>query len=344
MIGGSHISFSIKPENQVIMFEGSTVALITPFTRGGKVDTGTLRRLTRLHIERGTDSILVSGTTGESPSLSGREYREVIETVIDECEGRVPVIAGCGTNSTWKAVELTREVQRLGASGGLSVCPYYNKPTQEGLYRHFMKIAEIGLPIMLYNVPGRTSVNLLPETVRRLSEHENIVAIKEASGDLDQIQEICRLTGNEFTLLSGDDGLTLDVLCHGGKGVVSVTANLLPSKVKAVVFRSLSGDTVGARDLHHHLLPLHRAMFIETNPIPVREALKFAGWDVGKPRLPLTAMTRQGKNRLKEVLSMYTHEIESEHSQFLSGKTKSGKTKSGKTKSRKTRNRKADRK
>jgi 4-hydroxy-tetrahydrodipicolinate synthase len=325
MIGGSLISFSIKPEDQVVMFEGSTVALITPFTRSGKVDTVTLRRLTRFHIERGTDGILVSGTTGESPSLSGREYKEVVETVIEECDGRIPVIAGCGTNSPWKGVELTGEAQRLGASGGLSVCPYYNKPTQEGLYRHFMEIAEVGLPIMLYNIPGRTSVNLLPETVRRLSEHENIVAIKEASGDLDQIQEICRLTENELTLLSGDDGLTLDVLCHGGKGVVSVTANLLPSKVKAVVFKSLSGDSGGARDLHHHLLPLHGAMFIETNPIPVREALELAGWDVGKPRLPLTTMTRHGKNRLKEVLSMYSHEIESEHSAILRGSKKRGR-------------------
>ncbi|MFQ6102836.1 MAG: 4-hydroxy-tetrahydrodipicolinate synthase [Candidatus Glassbacteria bacterium] len=299
------------------MIRGSIVALITPFNSMGSLDIQLLRDLINFHMKSGTDGILVSGTTGESPTLTPQERRALLEVAVEECGGETTVIAGCGTNSTVKAIELTREALEIGATAGLSVCPYYNKPTQEGLYKHFMEIGDVGLPIVLYNVPGRTCVNMSPETVRRLSLHDNIVAIKEASGDIGQIKEILNTSRRGFSVLSGDDSLTFDVLKHGGSGVISVTANLLPGKVKEVIGKAIDGDWEAAGKLHDHLLPLHRGMFIETNPIPVKEALNLIGWSVGVPRLPLTKISKDGLTSLKRILSEYEADIDKEHSPFL---------------------------
>ncbi len=298
------------------MIKGSIVALITPFSKTGDLDNRVLRELIRFHIARGTDGILISGTTGESPSLTPAERRALLDIAAEECGDKVCLIAGCGTNSTWKAVDLTDEARRAGATFGLSVCPYYNKPTQEGLYRHFMTVADCGLPLILYNVPGRTSVNMTAGTVRRLSRHENIVGIKEASGDLSQIQEISSTTSDDFIVLSGDDALTLDVISRGGKGVISVTANILPGTVSEIVREGLLGNLEKSRLLHDHIIPLHRGMFIETNPIPVKEALSLLGWQVGEPRLPLTTMSEVGRSHLRKLLVSYLAELEDEHAAF----------------------------
>lgn len=299
------------------MIRGSIVALITPFTRTGALDRETCRDLIRFHAVRGTDAVLLAGTTGESPTLDTREKESFVELALEERGSKMGLVLGCGANSTKTAVSLTRRAKELGADFGLSVCPYYNKPTQEGLYRHFMEVADVGLPIILYNVPGRTSVNLEPATVERLSHHDNIVAIKEASGDMSQIQEVARLKGDRLSLLSGDDALTFDVVCGGGSGVISVTANLLPGPVREVVTMGLQGSVEKARSLHHNLLPLHRAMFIETNPSPVKAAMNLIGWSVGKPRLPLVALTKKGRAFLGKLLSRYEQRIREEHADFV---------------------------
>ena len=301
------------------MIQGSIVALITPFTERGRLALDVLRALLRFHKASGTDAVLVGGTTGESPTLSHEEWRSLVETAVEECGTHPPVVAGCGANSTLKAVELTREAREIGASYGLSVCPYYNKPPQEGLYRHFMRVADVGLPLVIYNVPGRTSVNITPGTVKRLSLHGNIVGIKEASGSIAQTQEIAALLGDSFSILSGDDALTFDVLCHGGRGVVSVTANLLPVRTKKVVDAALSGNIERARKLHYHLLPLHNGLFIETNPIPVKAAMRLLGWNVGESRLPLTRISPKGRAFLKKLLGRYSPDFEAEHVAFREG-------------------------
>ncbi len=284
------------------MFRGSMVAIVTPF-KDGEVDQEALRRLVRFHLESGTHGIVPCGTTGEGATLSYEETRLVGEIVLEETAGRVPVILGTGKNSTSQTIAMTRLAKEIGAQGALVVTPYYNKPTQEGLYQHFLTVAEaVDIPIILYNVPGRTSVNLEAETVIRLSEIGNIVAVKEASGDLVQISEIISMCGDAIDVLSGDDFLVLPILAIGGSGVISVVANIVPRKMAALYNYFNDGEFAGAKSLHYQLLPLCRAMFFETNPIPVKTALGFIGMIRPEIRLPLWSMGETNKHKLRVVL------------------------------------------
>ena len=287
------------------MFKGSIVAIVTPF-REGKVDEDAYRELIEFQIENGTSAIVPCGTTGESATLNMAEHARVIDIAIETVNKRVPVIAGTGGNSTLEAIELTRHAKEAGADATLQVTPYYNKPTQEGLYRHFKAIADsVHLPQVLYNVPGRTSVNMLPETVARLAELPEVVAVKEASGNLGQMAEIVRLAGDKITLLSGDDNLTLPVLAIGGTGVISVVANIVPGDSAKMVDAWLAGDLEKARTLFYQLLPLCKAMFYETNPIPVKTALGLMGKIRDEMRLPMSPMSPAGLERLKAALKAY---------------------------------------
>jgi 4-hydroxy-tetrahydrodipicolinate synthase len=271
------------------MFEGSFVAIVTPF-KNGKVDAKALKGLIEFHIKNGTNGIVPCGTTGESATLNHREHEEVIRIAVETCEGRVPVLAGTGSNSTHEAIELTLTAQQLGADGALLITPYYNKPTQEGLYQHFVAVAkETKLPIVLYNVPSRTSINMLPATVARLSQVQNIVGIKEASGNLVQVSEIIKSCGPAFKVISGEDALTWPILALGGKGVISVTANLVPDKFARLCKAALAGDMETARSIHYELMKLNDIMFIETNPIPVKTALAIMGRIDNEFRAPLCA-------------------------------------------------------
>ena len=287
------------------MFEGSFVAIVTPF-KNGKVDAKALKELIDFHIENGTNGIVPCGTTGESATLSHHEHEEVIRIAIETCRGRVPVLAGTGSNATHEAIELTLSAQKLGADGALLITPYYNKPTQEGLSQHFVAVAkETRLPIVLYNVPSRTSINMLPETVARLSKIENIVGIKEASGNLVQVSEIIQSCSADFEVISGEDALTWPILALGGKGVISVTANLVPEKFSKLCKAALEGDMATARSLHYELLKLNDAMFIETNPIPVKAALAIMGRIDNEFRAPLCVPSDQNLATLKSVLQQY---------------------------------------
>jgi len=287
------------------MFNGSIVAIVTPF-KDGKVDEEAYRKLIEFQIENGTSAIVPCGTTGESATLSMEEHARVIEIAIEAVNKRVPVIAGTGGNSTQEAIELTEHAKKVGADATLQVTPYYNKPTQEGLYQHFKAIAQaVPLPQVLYNVPGRTSVNMLPETVARLAELPEVVAIKEASGSLGQMAEVVRLAGDKITLLSGDDNLTLPVLAIGGKGVVSVVANIVPKDNADMVKAWEEGDVKKATELYYKLLPLCQAMFYETNPIPVKTSLALMGKIKEEMRLPLCPMAPANLEKLKKALSEY---------------------------------------
>ena len=287
------------------MFKGSIVAIVTPF-KDGKVDEDAYRELIEFQIENGTSAIVPCGTTGESATLNMEEHARVIEIAVEAVNRRVPVIAGTGGNSTHEAIELTAHAKKVGADATLQVTPYYNKPTQEGLYQHFKAIAEaVSLPQVLYNVPGRTSVNMLPETVARLAELPEIVAIKEASGNLGQMAEIVRLAGDNITLLSGDDNLTLPVLAVGGTGVVSVVANIVPRDTADMVNAWQDGDIKKAKELYYKLLPLCQAMFYETNPIPVKTSLALMGKIQEEMRLPLCPMAPANLEKLKKALSQY---------------------------------------
>ena len=287
------------------MFEGSFVAIVTPF-KNGKVDAKALKELIDFHIENGTNGIVPCGTTGESATLSHHEHEEVIRIAIETCRGRVPVLAGTGSNATHEAIELTLSAQKLGADGALLITPYYNKPTQEGLSQHFVAVAkETRLPIVLYNVPSRTSINMLPETVARLSKIENIVGIKEASGNLVQVSEIIQSCSADFEVISGEDALTWPILALGGKGVISVTANLVPEKFSKLCKAALEGDMATARSLHYELLKLNDAMFLETNPIPVKAALAIMGRIDNEFRAQLCAPSDQNLATLKSVLQQY---------------------------------------
>jgi 4-hydroxy-tetrahydrodipicolinate synthase len=288
-----------------LMFRGSIVAIITPF-KDGRVDEESYRELIEFQISNGTDAIVPCGTTGESATLGVEEHCRVIDIAVEAVNKRVPVIAGTGGNATAEAIELTKHAKRAGADATLQVTPYYNKPTQEGLYLHFKAIAEaVPLPQVLYNVPGRTSVNLLPETVARLAELPQIAAIKEASGNLAQMSEVLRLAGDKITLLSGDDNLTLPVLAIGGRGVVSVIANIVPKETADMVRAWEDGQVERARDLYYKLLPLCQAMFYETNPIPVKTAAALMGKIDGEMRLPLAPMSPSNLEKLKGVLRDY---------------------------------------
>jgi 4-hydroxy-tetrahydrodipicolinate synthase len=284
------------------MFKGSIVAIVTPF-KGGKVDEEAYRELIEFQIENGTSAIVPCGTTGESATLNVEEHNRVIDIAVEAVNKRVPVIAGTGANSTSEAIELTGHAKKVGADATLQVCPYYNKPTQEGLYRHFKAIAEaVPLPQVLYNIPGRTGINMVPETVARLAELPDVVAIKEASGNLGQMAEIVSLAGDKITLLSGDDNLTLPVLGIGGKGVVSVVANIVPKDNADMVTAWEEGNVNGARELFYKLLPLCKAMFYETNPIPVKTSLALMGKIDGELRLPLAPMALANEEKLKKAL------------------------------------------
>jgi len=285
------------------MFKGSIVALVTPFLNG-KVDEAKLKELVEFHVQNKTDAISPCGTTGESPTLSHEEHKRVIQIVVEQAKKRLPVIAGTGSNSTDEAVDLTRFAKRVGADAALMVCPYYNKPTQEGVFRHFEKVAkEADLPIVLYNIPGRTGINMAPETIARLSKIETIVAVKEAAGSLDQVSQILSLC--DTTVLSGDDSLTLPMMSVGAKGVISVVANIVPKDVISLTHHALDGAFEKARELHYKLLPLCKVLFIETNPIPVKTAMERLGMIKGELRLPLCPMSEGNSTQLKKALVDY---------------------------------------
>jgi len=287
------------------MFKGSMVALVTPF-KDGRLDEDKLRELVEFQIKNGTDCLVPCGTTGESATLSLAEHERVIELVIECAGGRIPVVAGSGSNNTAEAIRLTHHAKDSGADGALLINPYYNKPTQEGLYRHFKAIAdEVDIPIVLYNIASRTGVNMEPETVARLSKIKNIVAIKEASGSLEQMSRIASLCGKGLTLISGDDSLTLSLMAVGGIGVISVVANIVPKDVSNMVKAFEQGDIKKARRLHYKLLPLVKAMFIETNPIPVKTSMGLMGMIDPELRLPMCEMSKPNLAKLKKALKEY---------------------------------------
>jgi len=288
------------------MFTGLYTALVTPF-RNGAIDYDAAARIIEFQVAQGVDGIVPVGTTGESPTVSFNEHKEFIRKVVDIVKGRVKVIAGTGSNSTEEAICLSRSAQDHGVDGVLLVNPYYNRPTQKGLIQHFAKIAgSIKIPVVLYNIPGRTGVNFLPESVRDLlKECGNIVAIKEASGDINQMMRVIELCGDRLTLLSGDDNLLLPVLSIGGRGVISVLSNILPADVKKVITLYESGNAGEARKLFYRLLPLCRAMFLETNPIPVKRAMELLGYCSPEIRLPLTQLGPENTELLKKALRDY---------------------------------------
>ena len=284
------------------MFTGSITAIVTPF-RDGSVDEAAFKNLIEFQIANGTSGIVPCGTTGESATLSYEEHHRVIELAIESAATRIPVIAGTGSNSTAETIELTRHAEKAGAQGALLITPYYNKPSQQGLYEHYRTgAAGTGLPIILYNVPGRTSVNMLPETVGKLSEIKNIVGIKEATGDLKQVSDILEYSREGFLVLSGDDFTTLPLLAIGGHGVISVTSNVAPRMVSDMIKAFEAGNLEEAKRLHYKLQPLHRAMFIETNPVPVKTALAMMGMTGEEMRLPLVAMSEANKGKLASAL------------------------------------------
>lgn len=287
------------------MFTGSMTALVTPF-KNGEFDEQAYRELIEFQITAGTDGLVPCGTTGESATLSHEEHDRVVEVCIAAVAGRVPVIAGAGSNSTREALRLTKHAKDAGADAALLITPYYNKPTQEGLYRHYAYIAErVDLPLVLYNVPGRTGVNLLPETVARLAAVPNVRAVKEATADLRQASQIIRLCGDRINVISGDDFTVLPLLAIGGKGVISVVSNVVPADMAGMVDAFFAGDHATARELHYKMFPLAEAMFFETNPIPVKTALGMLGKIQPELRLPLCPMTEKNRERLQEVLRAY---------------------------------------
>ena len=286
------------------MFTGAMVALITPF-HDGEIDFQTLDELVNFQIESGIDAIVPAGTTGESPTLSHEEHKQVIERIVEVAGGQTPVIAGAGSNSTAEAIELTTFAKQIGADATLQVTPYYNKPTQEGFYQHFKAIAEeVDLPIVLYNIPGRCGAGMNPETIARLAEIENIVAIKEATGSLDQASEIANLC--DITIISGDDSLTLPLASVGAKGVISVAANIVPADVKAMTDLILEGDLVSARQWHNKLFKLCKNMLtLATNPIPIKAAMAMLNMAPEELRLPMTPLEETKRAILKQTLKDY---------------------------------------
>ena len=287
------------------MFSGSIVAIVTPF-RKGRVDERALGDLIEFQLANGTDGIVPCGTTGESATLSHQEHERVVAFTIETVKRRVPVIAGAGSNSTDEAIALTRHAKKAGADGALLITPYYNKPMQEGLFRHYKAVAEaVDLPLVLYNIPSRTSVNLLPSTVGRLAAIRNIVAIKEGSGSLQQVSEILQACGDRLTVLSGDDPLTIPMMAVGAKGVITVTANIAPADMAAMVDAFAAGQLDRARRLHDKLFPLFTALFYETNPIPVKAALAMMGKIDEELRLPLCPMASESREKLARVMKEY---------------------------------------
>jgi len=294
------------------MFKGSIVAIVTPFSasdRGGNltIDEKKLRELIDFQIDSGTSGIVPCGTTGESATLNFNEHESVIRITIEQAKKRVPVIAGTGSNSTQEAIILTRQAALAGADASLQVSPYYNRPTQRGLYEHFKAIAQsVNIPIILYNIASRTGVNIEPETIARLAQDcKNIIAVKEASGSLDQMSRIKQLCPKELDLISGDDSLTLPVLSIGGTGIISVVANIVPADVAGLVSAFAKGDFKKAQELHYRLLPLIKAVFLETNPIPIKTAMGLLGMCDPGLRLPMCAMSEANLEKLKKTLRDY---------------------------------------
>ncbi len=288
------------------MFEGSIVALITPF-KEGEVDYEALGKLIDFHVDNGTDAVLVCGTTGESPTLTFEEHDKVVEFAVKHANGRIKIIAGTGANATHEAVHLTAHAKEVGADAALLVVPYYNKPTQEGLYRHFATVAEeVDIPIILYNIPSRTGVEIGVDTVYRLvSEYPNVVGSKESTPNMDRISELCRRLGENFSILSGDDSLTLPMMALGAKGVISVANNIVPREIKALTEFAREGNFLKARELHLQLYELFKVLFIETNPIPVKTACWMLGMCEKEFRLPMCEMKPENEEKLREVLKKY---------------------------------------
>jgi 4-hydroxy-tetrahydrodipicolinate synthase len=288
------------------IFTGSFVALVTPF-QNGQVDEAKLRELVEMHATSGTDGVVPCGTTGEAPTLSHDEHRRVIEVVVDANRKRMKILPGTGVYSTRDAIDLTKYAEKAGADGALVVSPYYNKPTQEGLYRHFRAIAEsVTIPIVVYNIQSRTAVNVETATMTRLvKDVKNIRGVKEASGSLDQMSQVIAACGPGFSVLSGDDNITLPLMAVGGHGVISVIANIVPRETADMVHAALDGDFKRARELHHRLFPLARAAFLETNPIPIKEAMAMAGMLEPEFRLPMCRMSEANRETLRGILRQY---------------------------------------
>lgn len=287
------------------MFKGSIVAVVTPF-KNGQIDEKALSELIEWHISSGTNAIVPCGTTGESATLDYDEHYRVIEVTVNAVNKRVPVIAGTGANATDETIKITKKAKELGADAALLVSPYYNKPTQEGLYRHYKAVAEsVDIPLVLYNVPGRTAVNILPSTVARLAEVNNIVAIKEATGDMKQVSEVIRLCGNRLSIISGDDFTTFTLLALGGTGVISVAANVAPREVSDMCRLWREGKFEESRALHFKLEPINNSMFIETNPIPAKTALAMMGKIREEFRLPLCEMSTENREKLRKVIEAF---------------------------------------
>jgi 4-hydroxy-tetrahydrodipicolinate synthase len=287
------------------MFKGAIVAIVTPF-KNGKVDERALRELIEFQISNGIDGIVPCGTTGESPVLSHEEHDRVIEITVDAVKKRVPVIAGTGSNSTDEALRLTKHAHEVGADAVLMVNPYYNRPTQEGLYQHYKYIAEkVPIPIIMYNIPSRTGVNMAPETMARLAKIKNIVGVKEAAGSLQQMQEIMTACGPDFIVVSGDDWFTYPLMCLGGHGIISVIANIAPADVSALVDAFNAGDMKKAKELHYKMTPMVASLFIEVNPVPVKAALNLMGKIEYELRLPLAKMSDANYEKLKKQMQAY---------------------------------------
>ncbi|MCB2226540.1 MAG: 4-hydroxy-tetrahydrodipicolinate synthase [Desulfarculaceae bacterium] len=288
------------------MLKGSLVAIVTPFLNG-EVDEESLRKLIEFHIENGTNGIVPCGTTGESPTLTHDEHKRVVEITVEQVNKRVPVVAGAGSNSTAEAIDLAKHAKQVGADAALLVTPYYNKPTQEGIYRHFAAVAKAAaFPLVPYNIAGRTGVNIEPATLARMAEMPEIIACKEASGNISQMAEIYNLCGDKMDLLSGDDNMVLPLLSIGGKGVISVVNNIIPQEMSLLCQRWFDGDVEGAREIFYKVLPLSKAMFIETNPIPIKVAMGLLGRiSSGEMRLPLCEMAPANLEKLKAALSNY---------------------------------------
>jgi len=283
--------------------KGLFTAIITPFDKEGGLDEEGLRSNIDFQIEQGVDGIVPVGTTGESATLSEEEHKKVVEISIDQVNGRILVLAGTGSNNTSEAIDYTRHAKDAGADAALMITPYYNKPTQEGIYQHYKKVAEeVDIPIILYTVPSRTMVNIEPETTKRLSEISNIIGIKDASGNLNQVSREIMLCGDDFAVLSGDDSLNLPLISLGGKGAISVASNIVPREMGDLVRSALNGNLERARELHYKLYPLCKILFIETNPAPVKAAMNMIGLSAGDPRLPLVSVRKESEEKIRSVL------------------------------------------
>jgi 4-hydroxy-tetrahydrodipicolinate synthase len=288
------------------MFTGSMVALVTPF-KNGQIDWPNLEALVEFHLQSGTNGIVPCGTTGESATLSHQEHDDVIKAVIKTVNKRLPVIAGTGSNSTDEAVRLTREAEKSGADGALMISPYYNRPTQEGIYQHYKKVAsEVGIPLIIYNIPGRTGSKIEPETLARLAEIKNVAGVKEATGSVDQAIDVIRLCGDRLAVYSGEDSLIFSLMALGGKGVISTVANVAPKETAQLADACLKENWGKGRELQFKLMPLIRSLFIETNPIPVKTALSLMGKCSGDLRLPLTPMAEGSLSKLKQAMRAFS--------------------------------------